>query len=513
MQTVDLVFIGSGIACTATLTEVFAKLINAPPKKAISITVIEKHHEFWLGIPYGGRSSVNALTITSIADFFTDEEKRSKFFEWFKLNKPELVALYMEKGGLSAKQWLDRNGEAMDREDWKDVYMPRFIFGRYFHGIFQELLKTVRENSLAEVNLINAEGIDTKPVNNNLYQVTYENEDKTTGTVTAKKVVIATGSAPVKEFGKLFTPGTGITYINDLYSPGADINIKKLADTLAAVKEEEERNVLVIGSNASSIEFLYLLAGLPAVTGLINKLVVISRSGLLPYHIIDKKLDDYPCLNLDHIKAEGNYNIKSLVAAAMADLNPAVKNGVIIAYIDRIIGYTIELLQALDEDAKKQFLGIYGMQLSNLFRRSGKDYKGGAAQLLELEKLILHKGGYKHVEPAEAGGILHYTDTDTGGDKVYNTPFKVIINCTGANDLDQSSGRLIYNLVHNKIAAVNLSGKGFYVNEKFEAAPNLYVMGPLLGGNMNKRIHFWHLENASRIMYLAPFLANCLLNV
>jgi len=48
------------------------------------------------------------------------------------------------------------------------------------------------------------------------------------------------------------------------------------------------------------------------------------------------------------------------------------------------------------------------------------------------------------------------------------------------------------------------------VNEYFEAAPNLYVIGPLLGGNKNERIHFWHLENASRIMYLAPYLAECL---
>jgi len=123
MQTVDLVFIGSGIACTATLTEVFTRLIDTPPKKPISITVIEKHHEFWLGIPYGSRSSVNALTITSIADFFTDEEKRLKFFEWFKQNKAELIALYTEKGGLTATQWLNRNGEAIERENWKDVYM------------------------------------------------------------------------------------------------------------------------------------------------------------------------------------------------------------------------------------------------------------------------------------------------------------------------------------------------------------------------------------------------------
>ena len=32
-------------------------------------------------------------------------------------------------------------------------------------------------------------------------------------------------------------------------------------------------------------------------------------------------------------------------------------------------------------------------------------------------------------------------------------------------------------------------------------------MGPLLAGNVNKRIHFWQLENASRLTYLAPFLA------
>jgi len=107
--------------------------------------------------------------------------------------------------------------------------------------------------------------------------------------------------------------------------------------------------------------------------------------------------------------------------------------------------------------------------------------------------------------------MLNYTDPDTGVQKKYAIPFKVVINCTGADDLDKSTSRLIYNLVHNGIAKVNLSGKGFYVNEKFEAAPNLYIMGPLLGGNMNERIHFWHLENASRLMYLAPFLAECLL--
>jgi uncharacterized NAD(P)/FAD-binding protein YdhS len=509
MQKVDIALIGSGIACTATLTEVFRKLVDgAPAEKKISIAVIEKHEEFWLGIPYGSRSSVNALTITSIADFFTDENRRMLFFEWFKLHKGAIIEEYLLKGGLSATLWLERNGKAMADDDWKNVYLPRFIFGRYYREIFNGLLQTVTEKELAEVTLINAEGIDAKPVTGG-YEVNYENADKTTGKLTAAKLVIATGSAPVRD---VTVPDTdAVSFINNLYEPRVDDNIKKLKDALLFVENTADRNVLIIGTNASSIEFLYLLAGLPEITGMINKLVLISRSGLLPYHIIDKKLDSYPCENLDKLKAEGNYTITTLVEAAMQDLKPAVKDGVIIPYIDRIIGYTIELLQALDEDAKKAFLGVHGMQLSNQFRRSGTDYKGGEAVLHEIEKLTLLKGAFEKIGPLANGGLLHYTNSDTGEHKVFASPFKVVINCTGADDLDKSTSRLIYNLVHNKIAKVNLSGKGFYVNENFEAAPNLYIMGPLLGGNMNKRIHFWHLENASRIMYLAPFLAECLL--
>ena len=85
MEAADIVIIGSGIACTSTLIEVFKRLINndSPAAKKLQITVIEKHEEFWLGIPYGSRSSLNALTITSISDFFTDEKERTFFLEWF----------------------------------------------------------------------------------------------------------------------------------------------------------------------------------------------------------------------------------------------------------------------------------------------------------------------------------------------------------------------------------------------------------------------------------------------
>ena len=435
--------------------------------------------------------------------------ERELFFAWFKLNKEELIDYYLSVGGITAKEWLGRNGKALDAEDYKNVYLPRFMCGRYTQSKFDQLLAIVEEKGLAELNLITAEVIDVSPKNGE-FEVSYELTDGSFSAIIAAKVIIATGSAPVKD---VVLPGgnDAVTLINNLYEPRIDENIKEMIKVLAGAKTDDERNVLLIGSNASSIEFLYLLGGLPELTGLINKLVVVSRSGLYPYHIIKKTLDTYPADHLEALKAKGSYDIKELVAASAADIALAVKEGVIVPHIDRIIGLTMEMLQPLDEDAKNHFLGIYGMQLSNMFRRSGTDYKGGEALLLEKQKLTMLKGGFSSMDVTNSGGVLHYVDTDTQKEEIYSTKFKIAINCTGANDLDKSSSRLIYNLVHNGIAKVNLSGKGFLVNKDFEAAPNLYVMGPLLGGNKNERIHFWHLENASRIMYLAPYLADCVL--
>jgi len=510
MQKVDIAIAGSGISCTATLIEVFRKLIAAEPvHPKVSITVFEKSHEFWYGIPYGSRSSVNALTITSVHDFFTDSVERDLFFAWFKQNKDELMDYYTSVGGITAKEWLGRNGKALDNEDYKNVYLPRFMCGRFTQSKFDKLLAVVEEKGLAELNLITAEVIDVSPKNGE-FEVSYELADRSVSAITAAKVIIATGSAPVKDV-VLPEGNDAVTLINNLYEPRINENIKAMTKALSEANSDEERNVLLIGSNASSIEFLYLLSGLPELTGLINKLVVVSRSGLYPYHIVKKTLDHYPADHLEALKDKGDYDIKALVAASAADITLAVKDGVIVPHIDRIIGLTMEMLQPLDEDAKNHFLGVYGMQLSNMFRRSGTDYKGGEAALLQTQKLTMLKGGFSSMDVTSTGGVLHYIDTDTQKEETYPVKFKIAINTTGANDLDKSSSRLIYNLVHNGIAKVNLSGKGFLVNKDFEAAPNLYVMGPLLGGNKNERIHFWHLENASRIMYLAPYLADCVL--
>src|SRR6201999_2923994 len=109
MEVADIAIVGSGIAATLTLIEVFNQLLDGDTNtRKLSITVIEKNREFWKGIPYGSRSAVYALTITSIHDFINERE-RPAFFEWLKATKGEWAAHYREQGGITAARWLKSN--------------------------------------------------------------------------------------------------------------------------------------------------------------------------------------------------------------------------------------------------------------------------------------------------------------------------------------------------------------------------------------------------------------------
>lgn len=558
MDRFDITILGSGIASTLTLIDVLDQLLNkTPATRPVTIAVIEKNPEFFKGIPYGARSSVNALTITCVHDFLHETE-RPFFYSWLSATKDTWTAYYRQEGGLTAARWLERNLPLMEREEWETVYIPRFLFGNYLHEKLGRLQKAAGEKNLAEVRLIRGEAIEVKVAAAGGYEIIFEASGVVASAVVAssvasRKVVIATGSAPVRKMCDV--PAGHALYINDMYEPSVAANIQALQTALSAAANAEDRNVLIIGSNASSIELLYLLEGMPAVREQINKMVILSGSGLLPYHISTEALDSHPIPHLDKVKAGGGYTIGTLTDAAALDIQLAVRDGANMEYIATIIGQTLQLMEVLGEEAKKAFYAIHAIRLRDMFRRSGPEYKNAAQLLLDLQQVTMLKGRFCGVreageggpgadgdpakagvlaaggdsanagvlanagllaaggDPANAGVLFEYLDAATGQQQTYPLSVKAVINCSGSDNLDQSSSRLLYNLVANNICQMNLSGKGFEVNDKFEAAPNLYVMGPLLGGNMNKRIHFWQLENASRLTSLAPYLAAELLDI
>ncbi|HEV3224155.1 MAG TPA: FAD/NAD(P)-binding protein [Puia sp.] len=511
MDIADISLIGSGVAGTVTLIEVLDTLLNnPPPSKKLRVAVIEKYHEFWKGIPYGNRSSINALTITSIHEFIHEPE-RHLFFEWLKSSKNDWISYYREHGGIIADNWLKNNLPFIKNEEWENIYVPRFLFGNYLSQKFTSLLKTAEEKQLVEFKLVQAEAIDINVMAGGLHEIILEHPDNILSKIITRKLVVATGSPPVKKICEISDNKT--MYVNDIYEPSLSENLNKLHTHLNKRSEAGERNILIIGSNASCIELLYLMQGMPEFTVLINKMVVISTSGSLPYYTSTEILPDHPTPNLDKLKASGDYNIEKLVEGAALDIALAIQNGANMDYVATIIFQTLTLLEVLDEDAKKLFFAIYAIHLHNMFRRAGPEYRNAAQFLIDFQRVIIVRGAFLNICSSEKGSFLNYLDMETSQQRTYPLDFKAIINCSGSADLESSSSRLLFNLVNKNICRMNLSRKGFEVNEKFEAAPNIYIMGPLLGGNVNKLIHFWQLENAARLTYLAPYLTEELLNI
>jgi uncharacterized NAD(P)/FAD-binding protein YdhS len=169
------------------------------------------------------------------------------------------------------------------------------------------------------------------------------------------------------------------------------------------------------------------------------------------------------------------------------------------------------MLESLSEDDQRAFIAIHAIRLRNQFRRAGSEYIRAVRIMENLNKLKILKGKFQKMVPSEHGVSLQYEAADSGSAITHPLAFPVVINCTGSDDLNISASRLLYNLINNKICRMNLSRKGIEVNEHFEAAPHLYIFGPLLGGNKNKLIHFWQLENAARLTGLSPHLADELL--
>ncbi|HEY0246564.1 MAG TPA: FAD/NAD(P)-binding protein [Mucilaginibacter sp.] len=511
MSIADIAVIGSGAAATTTLIELFNKLIEGQTiTEKLRIMVIDKYPEFWKGIPYGMRSSINSLTITNTADFVSVEQERKIFHEWLKANHDEWTRYYQLNGGVAASVWLANNLPLIEKDKWNEVYLPRFVFGWYMQNRLLTLLGQVEEKQLASITLIQAEAIAVKLNTDAVYEVTLEDGDKKTTYIKAQKIVIAIGSAPIKSNDD---ENSGLyAYINDLYAPTLDENLRTIKNDLHRTPANHNKNVLIIGSNASCIELLYILNHRPDILKDIHNITVISRTGKMPYYLSEAELEHYPCSNLDQLKQDGNYNVHTLVEATKKDISNAVQYTVIVVpYLNRIIGYTIELLQILDEGSKAIFFSIYGPQLTKLIRRSGPAYKSASDNLIALQKLSMLKGDFLNMEQGLNGGILNYINADYIQQK-YPVAFKAVINCSGSGRLQNSASRLIGNLINQNGCGLTMSGEGIIVNEKFEAAPNLYVIGPLLAGNMNKIIHFWHLENVSRLIYLAPYLAEQLIN-
>jgi uncharacterized NAD(P)/FAD-binding protein YdhS len=82
-----------------------------------------------------------------------------------------------------------------------------------------------------------------------------------------------------------------------------------------------------------------------------------------------------------------------------------------------------------------------------------------------------------------------------------------LFDCRGFADLRDAPPAVLADLLASGIVRPNNCGRGVAVNEQLEAAPGLFVLGPLLAGTSRGRDQIWSLENIPRMYALADRIA------
>jgi uncharacterized NAD(P)/FAD-binding protein YdhS len=514
MTTYDIAIVGSGIACSMTLCQLAECLTGTPDRnKVLRISVIEKEGESWCGIPYGRRSTIGALAFQKLQEFL-DEPERGNYIAWLIANAESWIATLKACGGYSAERWISDNQSLIDENRWEELYLPRFVFGMYISSCATRAVQKMSKTGIATVTVTHGEAIEASRVPGGSFAIAVECPDGARKQVQALRVVLAIGSPPQQSVHNVgLHDEDGCIHIDDLYSPSEDVNIRAIQRTLSRLQDRDLANVLIVGSNASALEVLYLFTYRAEIRQLIKSVVVLSRSGKLPYKISDDRVP-FDLEALQSLFALTDVSAADVIAAIRSDVKRAEELNLNVADLrDAVAVAVTRALAMLSHHEQERFVCEHGVHYSRLMRRAGRDTRNAADELADLGILDTVKGEFRRLAPLASlpGPKVAIYAIDGGQREVaYPEPFSVTINCGGFEELDCCSSRLINSLMNNGLCRANSTNRGFFVNEHMEASENCYVIGPLLAGNFNSAFRYWHVESALRISGLAKLLAESL---
>jgi uncharacterized NAD(P)/FAD-binding protein YdhS len=512
----DIAMIGAGVSSAYTLVHYISCLekqaaIAVDPNqkpRPIRIIVTEKSGDFWTGMPYGSRSGRNALLISPLHEFIPQQLERANFVNWLTTNRDRVFNPQEYNQGELSRKWLQDNQEAMSQGLWDDLFIPRSTFGLYIQERLAQLLATATAQGLIEFKLITAEVLDVQNIQG-AYQVDLDGNEHTS--FLAKQLVLAIGSPPNVAFENAQSPNSadGICYINNVYEPSLSFNLDRICKSLAQTADQSQRQILMIGSNAGTLDTLYSINNSQTAVDLIDKFIVLSPNAAFPHRISKGivELNYQPQYLLELVKS-ASFTAKEIFIAVKQDVAAATAQNINVSDIHGDISkITMQALGQLTPAEQKQFVIKYAVEIGKYQRRAGGEYLDVVNNLVAQDKMEFLKGKFVKYAPLEKGGSsCEYLDTDNQP-QVVDVPISVIINCAGFQDVTQSSSILIQNLIRRKICIPNDSNRGFIIDKNFKANHNCYVMGPLVAGNIDGDFKIWHAESCQRIISLSEHLA------
>jgi uncharacterized NAD(P)/FAD-binding protein YdhS len=522
----DLAIVGAGVSSAFTLIHYIAELEqqaaaidleNGQQHFPVRIIVTEKSDEFWTGLPYGRRSGRNALLISPLHEFIPQQLERQNFIDWLTANRDRVFNPAEYNQGELSRKWLAANSADMSEGRWDDLFIPRHTFGLYLKERLDRVLATATAQGLIEIKLLTADVLDVQNVSDldipDLYQIDLAGTEHRS--FLAKKLVLAIGSPPNVAFAQdpSAQPTDGICYIDNMYEPSLDFNLARICQSLQEAESPSQRQVLMVGSNAGTLDTLYNINNSKTAVDLIAKFVIISPNAAFPYRITKGivELNYRPQHLLDLVETR-LFTAKQMFNAIEQDVTEAIAQNINISDIHGDISkVTMQALNLLNPAEQKQFVIRYSVDIGKLQRRAGGEYLDVVNNLIDQNKLDLIKGKFvQYSAPVSGKSNCEYRDSENMIQPVLDTPIRIIINCAGFQDVTKSDSVLIQNLIQRGICVPNNSNRGFITDKNFKANRNCYLMGPLVAGNIDGDFKVWHAESCQRIIGLSEKLAAAL---
>jgi uncharacterized NAD(P)/FAD-binding protein YdhS len=504
----DIALLGAGISSAHTLLHYIDLLERQSLARPVRLVVTEKSGEFWTGIPYGVKSGCDSLTISSLKEFIPQQPERDRFVSWLNENRDWVFTPQQYRAGELTKIWLAANSEMMSQGLWDELFIPRHVYGMYLKYCIGLAIDSATKKGKIEIDLITAEAIDVR-ANEDSYRVELAASNSDITGFSATSLVVAIGSPPNVSFEGTESSEDDICYIENMYEPSVDFNIERICRSLQQSDRSTHRQVLMVGSNAGTLDALYCLNNSKLASSTIDKYIVLSPNAAFPHRISREVVTtDYVPAHLATLIATESFTARQILAAVERDVAAATAERINISDIySHISDAVIQALNLLDRAEQERFVSKYAVEIGKLQRRAGGEYLDVVDSLVERDRLTFVKGRFLR-HSIDSG--CEYIDAETQLPTKIDAPIGVVINCAGFQDVTRSSSQLIQNLIGRGICTPNNSKRGFKIDRHFAASKNCYLMGPLVAGNIDGDFKVWHAESCQRIISLSKQLAEVL---
>jgi len=501
----DLVFVGSGLSSSYTLVQLLDQIGADSMDRPLRVAVIEKADHFFTGIPYGDRSGATSLVITPVKEFLPSPE-REDFMAWFARNQNRVLADIEAKEGALSRKLLEHSKEAISAGDCSEFHIPRYVFGIYLSEKMRSKLDDAKREGRLDCRMIQGEVIDIQRGGDG-----YSLEFRDGGAVSGRLVVLALGTAPNRTiFDEHDLSSSQACLIEDPYLPGMETTLQRIQEFLYRPGARERPHVLLVGANAACLEMLYNLNDRPALQRHGLSFHVMAPQGKLPDRFQQIGMPRLETVHLNALKDETDLSAEAILEAVKADLATAEKLSLGISdTLPKVSQAVGTLLAKLNLEEKKAFVRDVGIEIGRLQRRAGDEYSDIADDLQRRGRLEIVAGRFAGLADRHADGVE--VVFEAGGDgkrRSLATPIDVVVNCTGSAGMNRpNASPLIEALLASDLCKANDSGFGFVVNDRMEAADDLFVIGPLLAGNVVQNLSIWHVEHCGRIIEFSKKLA------